>query len=220
MKKPQIFRFHAFLSSFRPPLSCHHSSFRSLSIFLLLFFLSFSPLLKAITMVKMHPIQNCLISSASSTEMTPKLDFHKYDWLYMMVYYFSETGFRDHHPKTWVRSCGARIWISLPSLRIQTGSHHHVVQRPWSGSRRTGHCKFDKKNIRLQEMAIEWDPPSPLLQSHYQENPEVTNSLLKYRPRRADNGKRITCRAQNPAMPLSAIEDSLVLAVMCEFLFI
>ncbi|TRY72296.1 hypothetical protein TCAL_11263 [Tigriopus californicus] len=50
--------------------------------------------------------------------------------------------------------------------------------------------------------------------SHYQENPEVTNSLLKYRPRRADNGKRITCRAQNPAMPLSAIEDSLVLAVM------
>ena len=56
-----------------------------------------------------------------------------------------------------------------------------------------------------------------LFQTHYQESPAVTNSLIEYHPRRSDHGQRITCRAENPEMIGSAIEDSLDLSVMCKY---
>lgn len=35
-----------------------------------------------------------------------------------------------------------------------------------------------------------------------------------------DNGKRLVCRAQNPHLPESALQDSTVLSVQCELKFI
>ena len=57
-----------------------------------------------------------------------------------------------------------------------------------------------------------WD----FFQTHYQINPSVTRSLFKFRPRRMDDGTRITCRAENEAMVGSAIEDHVDMRVMCK----
>ena len=40
--------------------------------------------------------------------------------------------------------------------------------------------------------------------------------MIKYSPKRSDNGMEITCRAVNPAMAGSALEDSVQLRVMCK----
>jgi hypothetical protein len=46
----------------------------------------------------------------------------------------------------------------------------------------------------------------------------VTNSVIKYVPERSDNGMRITCRAENPEMVGSALEDEMELSVMCKLI--
>ena len=41
--------------------------------------------------------------------------------------------------------------------------------------------------------------------------------MIKYSPKRSDNGMEITCRAVNPSMAGSALEDTVQLRVMCKF---
>ena len=58
---------------------------------------------------------------------------------------------------------------------------------------------------------------SPPLQIRQQDFPSVTTSMIKYSPKRSDNGMEITCRAVNPEMAGSALEDTVQLRVMCKF---
>ena len=46
----------------------------------------------------------------------------------------------------------------------------------------------------------------------------VTTSVLKLTPREGDHGKSLVCRAENPRLEGSAIEDNWKLAVFCECL--
>ncbi len=54
-----------------------------------------------------------------------------------------------------------------------------------------------------------------LFQTQHQEYPSLTTSMIKFSPKRSDNGHKITCRAENPDMVGSAREDSVTLAIMC-----
>ena len=44
----------------------------------------------------------------------------------------------------------------------------------------------------------------------------VTNSTLTFRPQMVNDGKRITCKAENQLVRNSAISDNVVLNVLCE----
>ena len=46
---------------------------------------------------------------------------------------------------------------------------------------------------------------------------EVTKSTIYYTPTTADHGKLLACRAENPQMINSGIEDTWSLTVYCEF---
>ena len=53
-------------------------------------------------------------------------------------------------------------------------------------------------------------------QIRQQDFPSVTTSMIRYSPKRSDNGMDITCRAVNPSMAGSALEDTVQLRVMCK----
>ena len=55
-------------------------------------------------------------------------------------------------------------------------------------------------------------------QEYIREGIDTTKSVIKFRPQRADNGKTITCKAENPKMRSSSIEDSILLSISCEYL--
>ena len=41
--------------------------------------------------------------------------------------------------------------------------------------------------------------------------------MIRFSPKRSDDGVEITCRAVNPQMAGSALEDTVQLRVMCKF---
>ena len=45
----------------------------------------------------------------------------------------------------------------------------------------------------------------------------TNSSTLRYGPRPADHGQRLTCRVDNPDLADSAIEDSMELEIHCEY---
>lgn len=48
----------------------------------------------------------------------------------------------------------------------------------------------------------------------------ITSSTLRFRPKVEDMGKLLRCRAENPVMPASQIEDTWTLDINCELLSI
>ena len=45
-------------------------------------------------------------------------------------------------------------------------------------------------------------------------------SVLSFKPEIRDHGKVLTCRAENPGLEKSAIQDSLLLKVHCKYYFL
>ena len=54
---------------------------------------------------------------------------------------------------------------------------------------------------------------------HFQpsEGGNLTSSTLRFQPKVEDMGKILRCRAENPVMPASQIEDTWTLDVNCKF---
>ncbi len=45
----------------------------------------------------------------------------------------------------------------------------------------------------------------------------MTESTLRFQPKMSDSGKLLRCRAENPVMPASQIEDTWSLDINCKF---
>ena len=63
------------------------------------------------------------------------------------------------------------------------------------------YCIFYPQEIALSGNSIPYD---------------TTKSHIKFKPRREDNGKTISCKAENPKMKASSIEDSILLSISCK----
>ena len=63
-------------------------------------------------------------------------------------------------------------------------------------------------------------PPTPLspcvCSSQASDAGNVTKSTLRYQPKAAHMGQMLRCRAENPVMPASQIEDTWSLDVNCK----
>ena len=44
-------------------------------------------------------------------------------------------------------------------------------------------------------------------------------SVINFKPKREDNGKKITCKAENPKMRAHSKEDSVPLSISCKNIF-
>jgi hypothetical protein len=51
----------------------------------------------------------------------------------------------------------------------------------------------------------------------YDPSGNVSESLLSWSPGRADTGRFLKCRAENPDIAASQLEDSWILDINCEF---
>lgn len=98
-----------------------------------------------------------------------------------------------------------------------SGSRPEAVLTWWKGSRQ---IKRMAKNVKKFVILI-WIIFKFLL-SHLQQFSETGNqtlSVLTFIPVVDDDGKYLTCRAENPFIPDSAIEDKWRLVVHCELLY-
>ena len=54
--------------------------------------------------------------------------------------------------------------------------------------------------------------------SSLRDSVDTTKSIIKFKPKREDNGKTISCKAENPKMKASSIEDSILLSISCKYI--
>ncbi len=52
--------------------------------------------------------------------------------------------------------------------------------------------------------------------TEHEDGGNVTRSTLRFQPKAADIGKLLRCRAENPVMPASQMEDTWALDINCE----
>ena len=50
-------------------------------------------------------------------------------------------------------------------------------------------------------------------------NSSIVSSILTFRPSPSDDGTKLKCEGSNPRLPNSALEDTLIMNVMCKFLW-
>ena len=56
--------------------------------------------------------------------------------------------------------------------------------------------------------------------SEISETLDSKKSIIKFTPKRDDNGKQISCKAENPRMRAHSKEDNIFLSISCKYNFI
>ena len=74
---------------------------------------------------------------------------------------------------------------------------------------------FESKTLRISKVRIISNFSFSFLQPS--EGGNITSSTLRFQPKVEDMGKVLRCRAENPVMPASQIEDTWTLDVNCKF---
>lgn len=89
------------------------------------------------------------------------------------------------------------------------------IQRPFSAGRKIQlSCESSGARPRAQ---LTWWIDNKRIQSGKETfSDNLTSSSLTFLPKAEDNGKILSCRAQNPALSNSAIEDGWTLTVYCK----
>ena len=68
--------------------------------------------------------------------------------------------------------------------------------------------RISKENFFINFFLLSFQPS---------EGGNITSSTLRFQPKVEDMGKVLRCRAENPVMPASQIEDTWTLDVNCKF---
>lgn len=98
------------------------------------------------------------------------------------------------------------VRITTPRTPLVAG-HRVEFRCQTTGSRPAPRISWLKSTLKLLDV-----------QDTYSTDGNLTLSTLSLVPDVVDSGKHITCRADNPALEGSALEDSTKLVVHCEFL--